>query len=278
MAGRGANHNLYYCAHCRTDVSRTTLWRHQQQVLQLQQALQDEAFTASVDPEALLHHDQPPNSPGNISISMSEAALSSIHLSEISIDENPPPPLPVPASLPQPNSHPPDVNNALDATPDMEMMDVAEPPALTAEEIDEEIDEDILNLRNARRPPTLEEIYWYARYGIAADDNNEDNGHVGPNDDLLSQVSSRSSASDGEFDIPPGLDLEDEAEILAADANLAKVAIGTRAYDAVERSMFTLRVYSPLKCGDMPAVASAYSGGKHPGAEHPCRICPIEGI
>lgn len=60
--------------------------------------------------------------------------------------------------------------------------------------------------------------------------------------------------------------------------DLAKAAIGTRAYDAVDRCMFTLRVYGPLKCGDMPAVASAYSGGKHPGAEHPCRICPIQGI
>lgn len=60
--------------------------------------------------------------------------------------------------------------------------------------------------------------------------------------------------------------------------DLAKAAVGTPAYDAFEDEMFTLRVFCPLKCGDMPAMASAYTGGKHHGAQHPCRACPIEGI
>ncbi|KIO25445.1 hypothetical protein M407DRAFT_75728 [Tulasnella calospora MUT 4182] len=60
--------------------------------------------------------------------------------------------------------------------------------------------------------------------------------------------------------------------------DLAKAALGAPAYDAHEDCMFNLRVYSPLKCGDIPAMASAYTGGKHHGAEHPCRTCPIEGI
>ncbi|KIO24452.1 hypothetical protein M407DRAFT_47490, partial [Tulasnella calospora MUT 4182] len=60
--------------------------------------------------------------------------------------------------------------------------------------------------------------------------------------------------------------------------DLAKAAVGTPAYDAFEDSMFNLRVFCPLKCGDMPAMASAYTGGKHHGAQHPCRVCPIEGI
>ncbi|KIO17587.1 hypothetical protein M407DRAFT_84835 [Tulasnella calospora MUT 4182] len=60
--------------------------------------------------------------------------------------------------------------------------------------------------------------------------------------------------------------------------DLAKAALGTPAYDAHDDCMFTLRIYSPLKCGDIPAMASAYTGGKHHGAEHPCRACPIKGI
>lgn len=60
--------------------------------------------------------------------------------------------------------------------------------------------------------------------------------------------------------------------------DLAQAALGTPAYDAVDDEMFTLRIYGPLKCGDIPAMASAYTGGKHHGAQHPCRMCPIEGI
>lgn len=224
MAPRGSNHDLYYCAHCRTNVGRTTLWRHQQEVYQIQQELLDEAFKASVDPQADSHHDQPTHSPDNMSITMSEAALSSLHLSEVGIDESPPPPLPpAPASLPQPGSHPAAVDNPPGSPPDINMMDDG-PPTLATEEIDEEI----LNLRTARRPPTLEEIYRYARYGFAADDNSngeEDDSRVNPDDDLLSQPSSRSSGSDDEFDIPPGLDLDDKAEILAANASESKIAL-----------------------------------------------------
>ncbi|KAG8942831.1 hypothetical protein FRC04_003462 [Tulasnella sp. 424] len=130
---------------------------------------------------------------------MSEATLSSLHLSEIGINKShPSPPPPVPASLPQPDLHPAAVNDTPGSPPDINMMDV-EVPTLTAEEIDEEI----LNIRTTHRPPTLEEIYRYARYGVAAD-SEEDDGRVNPDDDLLSQPSSRSSASDDEFDIPPG--------------------------------------------------------------------------
>lgn len=42
--------------------------------------------------------------------------------------------------------------------------------------------------------------------------------------------------------------------------------------------MFKLRIYAPWKCGDMPAATAVYTGGKHHGAQHPCRICPIQGI
>ncbi|KIO25359.1 hypothetical protein M407DRAFT_210635 [Tulasnella calospora MUT 4182] len=42
--------------------------------------------------------------------------------------------------------------------------------------------------------------------------------------------------------------------------------------------MFKLRIFCPWKCGDMPAAASAFTGGKHHGARVPCRVCPIEGI
>ncbi|KIO16102.1 hypothetical protein M407DRAFT_86385 [Tulasnella calospora MUT 4182] len=59
---------------------------------------------------------------------------------------------------------------------------------------------------------------------------------------------------------------------------LVKAAVGVDAYDAVGDEMFKLRIFCPWKCGDMPAAASAYTGGKHHGARHPCRICPIEGI
>lgn len=60
--------------------------------------------------------------------------------------------------------------------------------------------------------------------------------------------------------------------------DLAKAALGTPAYDAYDDCMFTLRIFGPLKCGDIPAMASAYTGGKHHGAKHPCRACPIQGI
>lgn len=59
---------------------------------------------------------------------------------------------------------------------------------------------------------------------------------------------------------------------------LVKAAVGVDAYDALTDEIFKLRIFCPWKCGDMPAAASAYTGGKHHGALHPCRICPIEGI
>lgn len=59
---------------------------------------------------------------------------------------------------------------------------------------------------------------------------------------------------------------------------LLRAAIGVNTYDAFADEMFLLRIFCPWKCGDIPAAASAYTGGKHHGAIHPCRMCPIEGI
>lgn len=59
---------------------------------------------------------------------------------------------------------------------------------------------------------------------------------------------------------------------------LVAAAVGANAYDALEDEMFMLRVFCPWKCGDLPAAASAFTGGKNHGAIHPCRVCPIEGI
>ncbi|KAG9018790.1 hypothetical protein FRB90_009638 [Tulasnella sp. 427] len=58
---------------------------------------------------------------------------------------------------------------------------------------------------------------------------------------------------------------------------LTKAAFGVQAYDALDDKMFDLRVFCPWKCGDMPATTSAYTGGKHHGAKHPCRFCYIQG-
>jgi hypothetical protein len=59
---------------------------------------------------------------------------------------------------------------------------------------------------------------------------------------------------------------------------LQHAAIGVRTYDAVDDEMFDLRVFSPYGCGDMPAVATVYTGGKHHNAKVPCRCCPIQGV
>ncbi|KIO23574.1 hypothetical protein M407DRAFT_50963, partial [Tulasnella calospora MUT 4182] len=59
---------------------------------------------------------------------------------------------------------------------------------------------------------------------------------------------------------------------------LLHAALGVDAYDAFADEIFKLRIFCPWKCGDMPAAASAYTGGKNHGAIHPCRMCPIEGI
>lgn len=59
---------------------------------------------------------------------------------------------------------------------------------------------------------------------------------------------------------------------------LLKAALGVDAYDTFADELFKLRIFCPWKCGDMPAAASACTGGKNHGAIHPCRMCPIEGI
>lgn len=59
---------------------------------------------------------------------------------------------------------------------------------------------------------------------------------------------------------------------------LNKAAQGIRTFDAVTDTIFTLRVFAPFGCGDMPAVASAFMGTKNHNAKHPCRFCNIEGV
>lgn len=56
------------------------------------------------------------------------------------------------------------------------------------------------------------------------------------------------------------------------------LARGVKTFDAHTEAMFTLRAYAPFGCGDMPACATAWSGCKNHGAEHPCRACHIGGV
>ncbi|KAG8961974.1 hypothetical protein FRC05_005650 [Tulasnella sp. 425] len=59
---------------------------------------------------------------------------------------------------------------------------------------------------------------------------------------------------------------------------LNQAALGVSAYDAYADELFDLRIFAHLNCTDMSGVASAYTGGKHPGAKVPCHFCPIVGI
>lgn len=59
---------------------------------------------------------------------------------------------------------------------------------------------------------------------------------------------------------------------------LEKGAIGVQTYDALIDDLCCMHVYAPFGCGDMPAVAMAYTGGKQHNAKHSCRACPMEGV
>ncbi|KAG8965488.1 hypothetical protein FRC00_001652 [Tulasnella sp. 408] len=72
--------------------------------------------------------------------------------------------------------------------------------------------------------------------------------------------------------------MEHDSFMYVVVEDLAKAALGVSTYDAMEDEMFMLWVYCHWESGDTPAGTSAYSRGKHHGAQHPCCICPIEGI
>lgn len=64
----------------------------------------------------------------------------------------------------------------------------------------------------------------------------------------------------------------------AVAEELGRAAIGVPAYDAYADEAFTLRLFNPFFGGDSPASALAQTGGKSPGAQLPCKGCPIKGI
>lgn len=64
--------------------------------------------------------------------------------------------------------------------------------------------------------------------------------------------------------------------VVVEELNVA--AAGVPAYDADADIEFDLRIFGPLGCGDLPAMAVAFTGAKSHGSVHACRGCPHEGI
>ena len=58
---------------------------------------------------------------------------------------------------------------------------------------------------------------------------------------------------------------------------LLKLSVGVRAYDAVDKEIFTLRAYLITVFGDIPAVSMLLWMKGHNGRS-PCRLCMIQGI
>lgn len=59
---------------------------------------------------------------------------------------------------------------------------------------------------------------------------------------------------------------------------LTILAMGIEVFDALDMEIFTLRVFSIYKLGDMPAVAQAWLRCKGHNGKKPCRFCNIEAV
>lgn len=80
------------------------------------------------------------------------------------------------------------------------------------------------------------------------------------------------------FGIIPGKPEDFDSFFFPFVEEMHVAAVGVESFDAHMDKMFPLRIYTPTGGGDMPAMCCCFCGSKIPGAKHPCRGCPIEGV